>query len=30
MFVAVFSRHMSVWLCHRETTEDLIAGFEAV
>lgn len=29
VFVAVFSRHMFVWLCHRETTEEVVAGFEA-
>lgn len=29
IFTAVFSRHMFVWLCHRETTENVIAGCEA-
>ena len=29
IFTAVFSRHMIVWLCHRQTLEDVIAGCEA-
>lgn len=29
IFTAVFSRHMFVWLCHRQTLEDVIAGCEA-
>ena len=29
IFTAVFSRHMFVWLTHRETLEDVIAGCEA-
>jgi transposase len=29
IFSAVFSRHMFVWLTHRETLEDVIAGCEA-
>jgi transposase len=29
IFTAVFSRHMFVWLSHRETLEDVIAGCEA-
>lgn len=29
IFTAVCSRHMFVWLCHRETLEDVIAGCEA-
>lgn len=29
IFTAVYSRHMFVWLCHRETLDDVIAGCEA-
>jgi transposase len=29
VFTAVFSRHMFVWVTHRETLEDVIAGCEA-
>ena len=29
IFTAVCSRHMFVWLCHRETLADVIAGCEA-
>jgi transposase len=29
IFTVVFSRHMFVWLTHRETLEDVIAGCEA-
>ncbi|MPZ74697.1 MAG: IS21 family transposase [Nitriliruptorales bacterium] len=29
IFTAVFSRHMFVWVTHRETLEDVIAGCEA-
>jgi transposase len=29
IFTAVFSRHMFVWLCHRETLADVIDGCEA-
>jgi hypothetical protein len=29
IFTAVFSRHMFVWLCHRETVADVIDGCEA-
>lgn len=29
IFTAVFSRHMFVWVCHRETQDNVIAGCEA-
>jgi transposase len=29
IFSAVFSRHMFVWLCHRQTLADVIAGCDA-
>jgi transposase len=29
IFTAVFSRHMFVWLTHRQSFDDVIAGFEA-
>ena len=29
IFTAVFSRHLFVWLCHRQTLEDVIAGCDA-
>lgn len=29
ILTAVWSRHTFIWLCHRQTVEDVVAGFEA-